>query len=77
MRDYLYICSPSPDTSPATEVPGTFRVNGSNKRMRELQQAFETPPRVRANPPFPPPLTAHLPAVRQRPGLETGNIYHS
>ncbi|KAI4517029.1 Rho GTPase activation protein [Schizophyllum commune Loenen D] len=29
----------------ATEVPGTFRVNGSNKRMRELQQAFETPPR--------------------------------
>ncbi|KAF9467979.1 Rho GTPase activation protein [Collybia nuda] len=29
----------------ATEVPGTFRVNGSNKRMRELQAAFETPPR--------------------------------
>ncbi|TRM64419.1 Rho GTPase activation protein [Schizophyllum amplum] len=29
----------------ATEVPGTFRVNGSNKRMRELQQAFELPPR--------------------------------
>ena len=31
----------------ATEVEGTFRVNGSNKRMRELQAAFESPPRVR------------------------------
>ncbi len=31
---------------PATEVPGTFRVNGSNRRMRELQAAFEMPPRV-------------------------------
>jgi hypothetical protein len=30
----------------ATEVPGTFRVNGSNKRMRDLQAAFEAPPRV-------------------------------
>ena len=30
----------------ATEVEGTFRVNGSNKRMRELQAAFESPPRV-------------------------------
>ncbi|RDB26167.1 Rho-GTPase-activating protein 5 [Hypsizygus marmoreus] len=29
----------------ATEVPGTFRVNGSNKRMRELQAKFESPPR--------------------------------
>ncbi|KAG8213260.1 Rho GTPase activation protein [Butyriboletus roseoflavus] len=29
----------------ATEVPGTFRVNGSAKRMRDLQAAFETPPR--------------------------------
>ncbi|KJA26415.1 hypothetical protein HYPSUDRAFT_133288, partial [Hypholoma sublateritium FD-334 SS-4] len=29
----------------ATEVQGTFRVNGSNKRMRDLQAAFETPPR--------------------------------
>lgn len=29
----------------ATEVPGTFRVNGSTKRMRELQAEFETPPR--------------------------------
>ncbi|KAF5326787.1 hypothetical protein D9619_004210 [Psilocybe cf. subviscida] len=29
----------------ATEIPGTFRVNGSNKRMRHLQAAFETPPR--------------------------------
>ena len=30
----------------ATEIEGTFRVNGSNKRMRDLQAAFETPPRV-------------------------------
>ncbi|KAF8239691.1 Rho GTPase activation protein [Tricholoma matsutake] len=29
----------------ATEVAGTFRVNGSAKRMRELQAAFEAPPR--------------------------------
>ncbi|KAG2756784.1 Rho GTPase activation protein [Suillus brevipes Sb2] len=29
----------------ATEVEGTFRVNGSTKRMRDLQAAFETPPR--------------------------------
>ena len=33
--------------SSATEIEGTFRVNGSNKRMRELQAIFETPPRVR------------------------------
>jgi hypothetical protein len=30
----------------ATEVEGTFRVNGSSKRMRELQAEFEKPPRV-------------------------------
>ncbi|KIK66579.1 hypothetical protein GYMLUDRAFT_156947 [Collybiopsis luxurians FD-317 M1] len=29
----------------ATEVEGVFRVNGSAKRMRELQALFETPPR--------------------------------
>ncbi|GJE94610.1 Rho GTPase activation protein domain-containing protein [Phanerochaete sordida] len=29
----------------ATELAGTFRVSGSNKRMRDLQAAFETPPR--------------------------------
>ncbi|KAI6108022.1 Rho GTPase activation protein [Pisolithus sp. B1] len=29
----------------ATEVEGTFRVNGSAKRMRDLQAAFEKPPR--------------------------------
>lgn len=34
--------------SSATEVEGTFRVNGSNKRMRDLQAAFEAPPRVRS-----------------------------
>ncbi|GLB40328.1 putative GTPase-activator protein for Rho-like GTPases [Lyophyllum shimeji] len=33
----------------ATEVPGTFRVSGSNKRMRELQAKFETPPRYGKN----------------------------
>ncbi|KAH8100982.1 Rho GTPase activation protein [Cristinia sonorae] len=33
----------------ATEIEGTFRVNGSNKRMRELQAAFETPPRYGKN----------------------------
>lgn len=32
----------------ATEMEGTFRVNGSNRRMRELQAAFEAPPRVSA-----------------------------
>ena len=34
----------------ATEVEGTFRVNGSNKRMRDLQAVFENPPRVRIPP---------------------------
>ncbi|KIM84162.1 hypothetical protein PILCRDRAFT_818484 [Piloderma croceum F 1598] len=29
----------------ATEVEGTFRVNGSNKRMRDLQAEFEAAPR--------------------------------
>ncbi|TCD63340.1 hypothetical protein EIP91_005659 [Steccherinum ochraceum] len=29
----------------ATEIEGTFRVNGSNKRMKDLQAAFEKPPR--------------------------------
>ncbi|KAI9000460.1 Rho GTPase activation protein [Trametes punicea] len=33
----------------ATEVAGTFRVSGSNKRMRDLQAAFETPPRYGKN----------------------------
>ncbi|PSR81566.1 hypothetical protein PHLCEN_2v6332 [Hermanssonia centrifuga] len=33
------------DEKKATEVEGTFRVNGSNKRMRDLQAAFESPPR--------------------------------
>ncbi|KAG6896318.1 hypothetical protein C0992_009109 [Termitomyces sp. T32_za158] len=28
----------------ATEVPGTFRVNGSNRRTRDLQTTFERPP---------------------------------
>ncbi|PCH39398.1 Rho GTPase activation protein [Wolfiporia cocos MD-104 SS10] len=33
----------------ATEVEGTFRVNGSNKRMRELQAQFESPPKYGKN----------------------------
>ncbi|KAG5646980.1 hypothetical protein DXG03_001703 [Asterophora parasitica] len=32
-----------------TEIEGTFRVNGSNKRMRDLQTLFETPPRYGKN----------------------------
>lgn len=34
-------------TITATEVPGTFRVPGSNRRTRDLQAVFEKPPRVR------------------------------
>ncbi|KAI5122935.1 hypothetical protein M0805_007613 [Coniferiporia weirii] len=33
----------------ATEVEGTFRVSGSNKRMRELQALFEDPPKYGKN----------------------------
>ncbi|EJD06884.1 Rho GTPase activation protein [Fomitiporia mediterranea MF3/22] len=33
----------------ATEVEGTFRVSGSNKRMRDLQALFETPPKYGKN----------------------------
>ncbi|KIJ51441.1 hypothetical protein M422DRAFT_26857 [Sphaerobolus stellatus SS14] len=33
----------------ATELSGVFRVNGSAKRMRELQALFETPPRYGKN----------------------------
>lgn len=29
----------------ATEIKGTFRINGSNRRMRDLQERFESPPR--------------------------------
>lgn len=31
----------------ATETEGVFRVGGSEKRMRELQDVFDTPPNVR------------------------------
>jgi hypothetical protein len=31
----------------ATEVEGAFRISGSAKRMRDLQEVFDTPPRVR------------------------------
>lgn len=43
--DSLYIAH----RKAATEVAGTFRVSGSNKRMRDLQALFETPPRVRTH----------------------------
>lgn len=33
----------------ATEIEGTFRINGSARRMRDLQAAFESPPKVRLN----------------------------
>lgn len=54
--------------SAATEIEGTFRVNGSNKRMRELQAIFETPPRVRVRlpsltPSHSPIHTAHGPTL--------------
>ena len=70
--------SPPPHSSPAaTEVPGTFRVNGSAKRMRDLQAAFETPPRVRS--PLPsPPLPSHSPPfpVRKVPRVEERTLHH-
>jgi len=44
--NHFPVSAPAHSRPPATEVPGTFRVNGSNRRMRELQAAFETPPRV-------------------------------
>jgi hypothetical protein len=37
----------NPNTAiPSAEVEGTFGVNGSAKRIRELQSVFETPPKV-------------------------------
>lgn len=64
----------------ATEVEGTFRVNGSNKRMRELQAVFETPPRVRVSltSPASPPLlmtTWRGPLVWQVTRLEEGELH--
>lgn len=40
-------CSLSPlsFTLLATEVEGVFRIAGSQKRMRELQEVFDTPPK--------------------------------
>jgi hypothetical protein len=52
----------------ATEIEGTFRVNGSNKRMRDLQAVFETPPRVRVPvPQFPAVPTAHCTSSSPQP----------
>ena len=59
-------------SSSATEIEGTFRVNGSNKRMRELQAIFETPPRVRVFPHTPAPYThRYCGTVRQVTRLES------
>ena len=56
----------------ATEIEGTFRVNGSNKRMRELQAIFEAPPRVRVFPHTPAPYPhRHCGVVRQVARLES------
>jgi hypothetical protein len=80
----------SPRCPVATEIPGTFRVNGSNRRMRDLQVAFESPPRVSLHPPrssiFPnhthirhPPNGLYSPSllsVRQIPRLEARILYH-
>lgn len=41
-----YLITGSITETEATEVPGTFRVNGSAKRMRDLQALFEEPPKV-------------------------------
>ena len=61
----------------ATEVPGTFSVSGSNRHMRDLQAAFESPPRV-----SPKYLTLHprlsiLRSVWQIPRLEERVVYYS
>jgi hypothetical protein len=56
----------------ATEIEGTFRVNGSNKRMRELQAIFETPPRVRVihHTPLPPPSLHRVTAAQYGKSLD-------
>ena len=61
----------------ATEIEGTFRVNGSNKRMRELQAIFETPPRVRISPSSLPPLCCRRDdiLVWQVARLEEGELH--
>ena len=38
--------TPASSFRAATKVPGTFRVNGSSRRMRDLQAEFEKPPHV-------------------------------
>lgn len=60
----------------ATEIEGTFRVNGSAKRMRELQAAFETPPRVRIAHPH---IQSHSPPalVRKIARLEVRTLHYS
>ena len=60
----------------ATEVKGTFRVNGSNKRMGDLQAEFERAPRVRrANRCFYFGDNLLTDAVRKVFGLEEGELY--
>uniref|UniRef100_A0A8H8CLS0 pyranose dehydrogenase (acceptor) n=1 Tax=Psilocybe cubensis TaxID=181762 RepID=A0A8H8CLS0_PSICU len=54
----------------ATEVPGTFRVNGSNKRMRDLQAIFESPPRL-----LPSPLPMLVILFDKLPGIRIGCTY--
>jgi hypothetical protein len=61
----------SPFISPtATEVPGTFSVSGSNKRMRDLQAAFESPPRVSPKYPHPSPYSSTIFSVQYGKSLD-------
>jgi len=63
----------------ATEIPGTFSISGSNRRMRDLQAAFESPPRVRSyiTSSFTLLINYILCSVRQIPRLEERVLYYS
>jgi hypothetical protein len=64
----------------ATEVEGTFRVNGSNKRMRDLQAEFEAAPRVRMGPASAVYVRCSLAlihTVRKVFGLEEGELHNT
>jgi hypothetical protein len=61
----------------ATEVQGVFRVNGSSRRMRELQAKFEAPPRVGIPMHVLSERESYPTAVWKIFGLEEGGIYCS
>jgi len=62
----------------ATEVPGIFSVSGSNRRMRDLQAAFESPPDVRLQITSSFTLLIHriFRSVRQIPRVEERVLYY-